>query len=142
MNATLRKRSDSTKMVYLFLSMSLSSHTIMNREITCTVCGETALARPEPIYEGFKKTGEAFVCTACGARYATAEETPFTAGPQASTLFTDADRPTFAALFDDAERQRSCCWCKHLVINPFKQRCGLSNRQTESTDLCEHFEKK
>jgi hypothetical protein len=29
-----------------------------------------------------------------------------------------------------------------MVLNPFGQRCGLTNRFVEATDLCEHFVKK
>ena len=112
------------------------------KEITCSACGEIALVRAEPVYEDFKKVGEAFVCTSCGKRYASAEETPFI-GPQTKpTVFTEADKPDIISIFEDNERQRCCAYCKHMVLNPFGQRCGVTNHFTEATDLCEHFEKK
>ena len=49
------------------------------REIACTACGRTALARIEPVYAGFRKVGEEVVCTACGHRYAGREAAPFAA---------------------------------------------------------------
>ncbi len=112
-------------------------------EIQCAACGKLTLARAEPLYDGFKKTGEAFICTGCGARYASAAETPFaSAAPARPHIFSDADKPRPLSIFSDDERQRSCGWCRHFVVNPFSQRCGLSNKATEATDLCARFEKK
>ena len=124
-------------------------------EIRCSGCGEVALVRPEPVYEGFKKTGEAYICTSCGKRYASAEETPFADAPKMPQVFTDADREVIVPkvftdadrevapkVFDDSERQHCCGWCRHLVLSPFGQRCGKRNRFTEATDVCEAFEKK
>lgn len=111
-------------------------------EILCASCHATALVRKEPVYDGFKKTGEAYVCTACGARYASAEETPFVHGASRPSVFTERDRPSAPSIFSDDERQRSCGWCRHFVVNPFSQRCGLSNKETQATDLCVRFEKK
>ena len=111
-------------------------------EIHCTACGETALARKEPVYDGFKKTGEMFICTACGARFASAEETPFAQRDTRPNVFSEADKPTPLSIFSDDERQRSCGWCQHFVVNPFTQRCGLSNTETQATDLCVRFMKK
>lgn len=111
-------------------------------EIHCTACGETALVRAEPIYDGFKKVGEAFICTACGKRYASAEATPFVRASRRPNVFTEADKPRTPSIFSDDERQRCCGWCSHFVVNPFSQRCGLTNRETQATDLCVRFEKK
>ena len=111
-------------------------------EIHCSVCHQTALVRAEPVYEGFKKTGEVFVCTACGARYASAEETPFMHGDSRPRVFTERDKPRAPSIFSDDERQRCCGWCRHFVVNPFSQRCGLTNKETQATDLCVRFEKK
>ena len=111
-------------------------------EIQCAACGATTLVRAEPVYDGFKKTGEAFICTACGRRYATAEETPFVRAPARPRVFTEADKPRALSVFGEDERQRCCGWCSHFVVNPFSQRCGLSNKETQATDLCVRFEKK
>ena len=111
-------------------------------EIVCSGCGEVALVRPEPVYEGFRKTGEAYVCTSCGKRYASAEETPFAEAPKTPQVFTDADKEVAPAVFEASERQHCCGWCRHMVVNPFGQRCGVVNRFTDATDVCGHFEKK
>lgn len=111
-------------------------------EINCTSCGERTLVRAEPVYDGFKKTGECFVCTACGKRYASADDTPFARDDKRPRVFTEADKPQALSVFRDDERQRSCGWCRHFVVNPFSQRCGLTNKETQATDLCVRFEKK
>ena len=124
-------------------------------EIQCLGCGELALVRADPVYEGFRKTGEAYVCTSCGKRYATAEETPFVDAPKKPQVFTDADREVAPRVFTDADRetdiptefnddarQYCCAWCRHMILSPFGQRCGVTNRFTDATDLCESFEKK
>jgi len=113
-----------------------------SREIRCTACGQTTLARAEPVYDGFKKIGEAFLCTGCGARYASAAETPFAAADARPRVFTEQDQPARPVVFREEERRHSCGWCRHFVVNPFAQRCGLTNRHTEATDLCVHFESK
>ena len=109
-------------------------------EIACRACGQRALARAEAVYDGFRKTGECFVCTACGHRYASRETTPFLEAAQGPALFTDADREAAPRLFQESERRRCCAYCAHRVVNPFGQRCGLSNREIEATDLCARFE--
>lgn len=111
-------------------------------EIRCTACGRTTLARPEPLYDGFRRTGEAMVCTACGHRYASREQTPFVDGDSRPAVFGAADRAATVRVFRDDERRHSCAWCRHLVLNPFGQRCGLTNREVEATDLCDRFEHK
>ena len=111
-------------------------------EIRCSGCGEVALVRAEPVYEHFRRTGEVYVCTACGKRYATAEEMVLVGPPPKPQVFTDADREAALTMFDDDERQRCCGWCRHMILSPFGQRCGVTNRFTDATNLCESFEKK
>jgi len=42
-------------------------------EIRCEACGTTAVAKPEAVYEGFKKTGTQYICTECGKVYPSEE---------------------------------------------------------------------
>lgn len=113
-----------------------------NLEIHCAVCGRTTLARKEAVYEGFKKTGELFICTGCGTRFDSAAETPFVQQEIRPSVFSADDKPLPPAIFSDDERQRSCGWCRQFVVNPFSQRCGLTNKETQATDLCAQFERK
>jgi len=108
-------------------------------ELRCKACGRVTLARAEPVYEGFKKVGEAFVCTGCGHRYPTAEETPFTDAASRPKVFSNADKPAAVKVFAANERRRTCGWCKHFIVNPFQQRCGATNREVEATDVCARF---
>lgn len=117
------------------------------REITCTACGAHALIRPEPIYDGFKKIGEAYICTACGHRYPDAASTPFAAADRKPDLFSAekaaVKRDPLAHLFEsDLPRRHSCLWCAHCVSAAFDQRCGITNRHTEPLDSCDQFEPK
>ena len=111
-------------------------------EIACRECRQVALARAEPVYDGFRKVGELFVCTACGARYASRAETPLVSAAAAPRVFSEADRPDAPQVFRESERQRCCGWCIHRVVNPFGQRCGQTNQEVESTDLCDRFERR
>ena len=111
-------------------------------EIKCVTCGQTTLVRAEPIYEGFKKTGEAFICITCGHFYDSAEATPFICQAPRPTVFSDKDRFKVPIVFKDDERQHCCGWCQHFVINPFNQRCGQSNQETQATDICVRFKRK
>ncbi len=129
-------------------------------EIVCNACGETVLARHEPRFEGFRKTGDAWICTTCGHVHDTlpaasaatgssavaARNHPRKTGlfsaddpPRTPSVFTDEDRPERPRIFGEDERRRSCGWCRHFVVNPFSQRCGRHNREVEATDLCGAF---
>ena len=108
-------------------------------EIRCAVCKRVTLARAEPVYEEFRKVADAFVCTACGHRYASREATPFVAAEGRPRVFSEADKPAAAKVFKAGERRHTCGWCRHFIVNPFSQRCGLRNREVEATDECLRF---
>ena len=108
-------------------------------EIRCAACKRVTLARAEPVYEDFKKVAEAFVCTACGYRYPSREKTPFVEAAGRPRVFSDADKPAAVKVFQAGERRRTCGWCRHFIVNPFLQRCGLNNREIEATDVCARF---
>lgn len=110
-------------------------------EIHCTACGQESLLKRVPRYDGFKKTGEALVCASCGHEFASEAGVPFKQKREAR-IFDDSDRPKTVQVFDAHEADRLCRHCKHYVVNPFCQRCGLRNRLVEATDSCERFEKK
>lgn len=111
------------------------------REIHCSACGRDALVRPEAVYEGFRKTGEAFVCTACGHRYADRASTPFRAAPKRPPLLADGPA-SHPSLFDEEDRHHCCLYCRNYVVSAFGQRCGETNRTTEATECCLRFESK
>lgn len=113
-------------------------------EITCTACGKTTFVRAEPVFEGFKKVGEAYICLSCGHRYPSAAETPFTKPePQKGNgLFQPTEKKDLADLLGIQMKHHSCRWCAHWILHPFDQRCGLTNKHTESTDECNRFQEK
>jgi hypothetical protein len=109
-------------------------------EILCTACGAEALLKREPVYEGFKKIGEALSCASCGHVYASEADVPFKAKRKIE-VFTEDDRPDTIAVFTEDEKQRACRYCVHYVVNPFAQRCDLHRKFVEATDECGDFEK-
>jgi hypothetical protein len=110
-----------------------------SNEILCYICGRIALARREPQYEGFKKTGEIIICTACGHRYTPEEPVQFQKISKRPKIFTEDDKPDAINIFSEDERGRCCRHCKHFVINPFTQWCGLHKKNVQATDLCFDF---
>jgi hypothetical protein len=107
-------------------------------EITCQACGSDALLRREPKYEGFRKTGEQLLCSACGHEFKSEEDVPFKAKKTLS-IFTEEDVAAKADVFRADEKGRLCRYCEQYVVNPFTQRCGLHDKVVEATDSCEDF---
>jgi len=103
-------------------------------EIVCSVCGADTFVRREPDYDGFVKKGEKFVCTSCGHRYASEAEVPFKQ-KKSIAIFGEDDKLKKVEIFKSDEIGRNCRRCKHYVVNPFTQRCGLHNRIVQATDL-------
>jgi len=109
---------------------------------TCTQCLKESLFTSEPIYEGFKKVGETFRCTGCGAAQSKRKHDKTKADPLAA-LFGDDTQPEKIELFDvAAETAKLCRKCTHYVIHPFTQRCGLHDIVVLATDTCPQFEAK
>lgn len=90
------------------------------------------------MYEGFAKVGEKFVCVSCGHEFAGEEEAPFKE-KKTTSVFSSDDAPKKAEVFHDDEKSRNCRHCKHYVVNPFIQRCGLHQKPVEATDICDDF---
>jgi predicted RNA-binding Zn-ribbon protein involved in translation (DUF1610 family) len=107
-------------------------------EIRCPACGGETLLRREPVYDGFRKTGEKLSCSECGHVFPDETQVPFI-GIARPKVFSEGDRPAAVRVFDEAEQRRCCRHCRHYVVNPFLQRCGLHHREVEATDLCDDF---
>lgn len=112
----------------------------------CPHCNQDALIKVEAVYDGFTKTGETRTCTSCGKEVE--------ANVPASSASTEKKDPLAALfgeelndeapdLFDvEAETSRLCRKCRHYVLHPFKQVCGLHDREVQATDSCPQFEAK
>lgn len=111
----------------------------MGTEIICPSCGKESLLKREPVYEGFKKTGETLSCLSCGHEFADEETVPFK-GRKTPSVFDDSDRSRRVDVFDGDEKKRICRYCTHYVVNPFTQRCGLHQHEVEATDTCDDFD--
>lgn len=107
-------------------------------EINCPACGNEALLRREPVYEGFRKTGEALLCAGCGHRFDSEAEVPFVTR-RAASVFTADERPRPVVLFSEDEKTRNCRHCVHYLKNPFTQWCALHRRETDALEVCDRF---
>ena len=110
-------------------------------EIHCTACNADTWVVREPVYEGFKKVGDSFVCAQCGHVYASEADVPFKQ-QQAPEIFDESDRSAAPQVFDEEKELRLCRYCRHYVVNPFTQWCGMHRREVEATDTCDRFERK
>jgi DNA-directed RNA polymerase subunit RPC12/RpoP len=110
-------------------------------EIKCPGCGGRTLLKREPVYDGFRKVGEALSCFACGRRFESEDEVPFV-GQTGPSIFAAADRPRRPDVFDRSEAPAICRHCTRYVVNPFVQRCSLHHREVAATDTCRDFERK
>jgi hypothetical protein len=108
-------------------------------EIICPHCGADAFLKREPVYEGFKKTGESLSCSACGGAFASEEEVPFKTAAAGPGIFTEADRSAAVKVFDEKERLRFCRYCVNYVVNPFMQFCSHHKKEVQATDSCPRF---
>jgi hypothetical protein len=109
-------------------------------EIQCPGCGERTWLLREPVYDGFVKCGEKLKCSGCGHDFAEEEDVPFVK-QKAAAVFDSADHPDDPQVFK-GERVRFCRHCKHYVVNPFTQWCGLHRKEVEATDVCDQFTEK
>lgn len=108
-------------------------------EISCISCGEDTLVVREAVYDGFKKTGEQFVCAACGHIYEDESLVPFKASWSAPSVFSDEDRSARPDVFAEGENKQLCRHCRNYIINPFTQWCSLHKKEVEATDSCDRF---
>lgn len=108
-------------------------------EMVCTHCGADALLKREPVYEGFKKTGEELSCSACGFIFSSEDEVLFKARTTAPKIFTEADRSPKVSVFNEDENKHICRYCANYVVNPFMQFCSHHKKEVQATDGCPQF---
>ena len=108
--------------------------------IVCTACGQETFVLKKPRYDGFTRVGDVFRCASCGHEFASEDEIPFREKEELA-IFSQTDRLPKVDVFAQDEKGRNCRHCKHYVVNPFTQRCGLHDREIEATDSCSDFER-
>ncbi len=108
-------------------------------EIICPQCGAEAFLKRDPVYEGFKKTGEELSCSACGFVFSAEADIPFKARAAAPKIFTEADRSKKIEVFTEGENRCFCHYCANYVVNPFMQFCSLHKKEVQATDSCSQF---
>ncbi|NCD34622.1 MAG: hypothetical protein EOL87_14550 [Spartobacteria bacterium] len=121
----------------------------MTAEAYCPQCKEVRLILRKSRYDGFTKIGEDQVCSSCGCCFP--EEKRSDKDAQSATegksdafraLFSEDELPERPHVFNDDEQRHFCRYCVHYIVNPFKQWCGLNNKDVAATDSCEHFDPK
>ena len=110
-------------------------------EIICRNCGADTLLQREALYDGFTKTGEKLICSACSFEYASEEDVPFKTKKAEPVIFTDDDRAEKVEVFDENENAGLCRYCANYIVNPFTQFCSLHKKEVQATDSCAQFEK-
>lgn len=110
-------------------------------EIQCPGCGQETLLRREPVYDGFRKTGESLRCSGCGHPFATESDVPYVVR-RAAAVFGADERPKPVVLFSEDEKTRNCRHCAHYLQNPFTQWCALHRRETDALEVCGQFSRK
>ena len=110
-------------------------------EIICTVCGAETFIKREPRYDGLTKVGERLLCASCGHEFACEDKVPYKEGKSVRVL-GEEDLSKRVDVFSDDEKRRNCRHCRHYVVNPFTQRCGLRHKAVEATDFCDDYESK
>lgn len=110
----------------------------MSVEIQCPACGEEAFLLREPQYDGLKKTGEKLACSTCGKVFPTEEDVPYK-HRETISVFTEDDRSTDPDVFQEDE-VAFCRHCRHYIVNPFTQYCGVHRKEVEATETCNRFE--
>ena len=108
-------------------------------EIICSACGADTLLVRTPRYDGLTRAGDTLKCASCGHEYAGENEVPFKQKKPLS-VFSESDASRKVVVFREDEKGRTCCYCRHYVVNPFVQRCGLRQKLVEATDFCDRFE--
>lgn len=107
-------------------------------EIICPACGQDALLKRTPRYEGFRRVGEDLSCSACGHSFADEAKVPFKPKQQ-SALFDRSELDSKPEIFKPDDTARLCRHCVHYVVNPFVQHCALQHKEVEATDSCARF---
>lgn len=108
---------------------------------TCPHCQKETLFTVEPVYDGFRKVAERKTCSACGKTLDGDSPPASSSKPDPlAALFGDDATPEKLNLFDvEEETGRLCRKCKHYVLHPFTQRCGLHDMEVQATDSCPQF---
>jgi ribosomal protein S27E len=103
----------------------------------CPACNKETFVIKEAVYEGFTRIGERMKCAVCGHLF----EPPTETAPVKKTpdIFSEDDKSPVLNVFGEGENRVICRYCKHYLVNPFKQWCGFHKKEVEATDTCSSF---
>ena len=117
-------------------------------KINCPHCGEKSFVREKKNYdEAFVLKKSEFVCALCGrvlegkepGRSAAAGKN--SASDRLSALLGGEKVQKISFAPEDGDG-RFCLHCVNYIKHPFLNRCGLTLKEIQATDSCEHFEAK
>lgn len=106
----------------------------------CPSCNKDVLFVSEKQYDGFSVVGEILRCTECGGEQQASETAATKKADPLADLFSDADLEKNPQVFDGNENATMCRYCMHYVVNPFRQRCMVHEKDVDATDTCGDFE--
>ena len=106
----------------------------------CPACDTESFFIKEANYEGFIKIGEIEKCASCGHIIEVDESVKDMKPNPLASIFGDDERPGKVEVFDESDKPQFCRSCVHYIVNPFKQHCGLHNKEVQATDSCPDFD--
>lgn len=99
-----------------------------SKKIFCPNCRQESAVKVVKQYDGFTLVGKISTCAFCG--YEFEEEEP------------EVIKEIPPGWVKDENLKKVCRRCLHYVVNPFVQKCGISQREVEATDTCEKFSRR
>ena len=99
---------------------------VSGERILCPACGEESAVKWIKKYDGFVEIGGVKTCAFCGHEFG--EDEP------------ECLREEAPAWTKDKNLRKICRHCRHYVLNPFAQKCGLTQKEVEATDSCGRFQ--
>ncbi len=97
-------------------------------KIFCPSCRQESTVKTEKKYDGFTPVGEVKTCAFCGYEFEGG-------GPEA----IKEKAPDWAK---GEGHKKVCHRCLHYLVNPFIQKCGLSQKEVKALDSCPKFSPK
>ena len=115
-------------------------------KIICPHCCEKSFVREKKNYdEAFVLKKVEFVCALCGRKLE--KKDPEKSGAAGKNSASDrlsallgGEKVQKISFAPEAGDGRFCLHCVNYIKHPFLNRCGLTLKEIQATDSCEHFE--
>lgn len=97
----------------------------VGKKVICPGCRQETVLKVTKKYDGFTPVGEARTCPFCGYEFGEAEP--------------EKVKERVPGWIHDRGLKRVCHRCRHYVVNPFVQKCGLTGEEVDALDNCSQF---